>query len=57
MSAINCSFYFVVLLSLTHVFVTEFIEQYKLFGLSSTSHSCLFLMCASGVYLYLLFYV
>ena len=53
LSVINCSFYFVALVSLIHVFVTEVIEQCKLFGLSSTVHSCLFLMCANGTQFYL----
>jgi len=47
LSVINCSFYFVVLLSLIRVFVIVFIEQYQWFGFFSTVHSCLFLMCAT----------
>jgi len=35
--------------------VIEFIKQCKWFGLSSTVHSCLFLVCAADVYF--LFYV
>ena len=46
---INCSLYFVVLSPLIRVSVIEFNEQYKWFGLFSTVHSCLFLMCASYV--------
>jgi len=54
LSVINCPFYFVVLL-LIHVFVIEFTEQYKWFGLSSKVHSCLFLVCATDVYCYFTF--
>ena len=35
----------------------EFIEQCKWFGLSSAVYSCLFLMCATDIYFYLMFYV
>ena len=59
LSVNNRSFYFVVLLPLKRVFVMEFIEQYKWFGLFSTLHSCLVPMCATdiGLYCYLVFYV
>jgi len=50
LSVINCSFHFVVLLSLVRLFVVEFIERYKWFGLFSTVHSCLFLRCATDIY-------
>jgi len=39
------------------VFVMKFIEQHKWFGLSSTVHSCLFLVSATDVYFYLMLYV
>jgi len=42
-SVINCSFYFVVLLFLIRVFIVEFLQQYKWFGLYSTVHSCLYI--------------
>jgi len=51
------TFLSLVLLSLIRVFVIEFIDQYNWFGLSSTVHSCLFLMCATDEYFYLMFYV
>jgi len=52
--AVNCPFYLVILLSLIRVFVIEFIEQFKLFGLSSTVHSCLFLICVLVMYIFIL---
>ena len=52
--AVNCPFYLVILLSLIRVFVVEFIEQFKLFGLSSTVHSCLFLICVLVMYIFIL---
>jgi len=59
LSVNNRSFYFVVLLPLIRVFVMEFIEQYKWFGLFSTVPSCLVPMCATdiGLCCYLVFYV
>ena len=39
------------------LFVMEFIKQYNWFALSSTAHIWLFLMRATGVYFYLIFYV
>jgi len=44
-----------VVLLLILVFVIEFIEQYKWLGLSSTVHSCLFIVCAADVYFYFMF--
>jgi len=52
--AVNCPFYLVILLSLIRVFVVEFIEQFMLFGLSSTVHSCLFLIRVLVMYIFIL---
>ena len=56
-TSLLASFYSVVLVSLIRVFVTEFIKQCKWFGLFSTVRNCLFPMCATDEYFYLMYYV
>jgi len=48
---------FVKVVSNTRHRLIAFIEQYKWFGLPFTVNTCLFLMCATDVYFYLMLYV